>query len=96
MWGERRGAIHQNNMAAHSQCRRGVSQCNRLRSCGRIGHQSGRGQYPCAMQLENSAVHARSQTEVIGVDDKSAHRASLSILSPWMVLRCYHQCRPHW
>ena len=51
----------------------------RLHRWPRLGHERGAGQYAGVVQLEDGAVDAGGQAEVVGVHDEAAHRPSVPI-----------------
>lgn len=78
-------AVYKDNMAsdAESCASRGGSQLpgksyGRLER-GRLSHQCRRGDYSTLATLLYSSVHARSKSEVIGVDDQFAFRSQARI-----------------
>ena len=76
--GKDRLPIHENHVAADAQrgCPAGHLD-GFLSGCG-PGHQRGAGQRSGAVQLEDGAVDPGGQPKIVGIEDKTAHRASLS------------------
>ena len=78
VWCKQRSAVHQDDVAAHSQSRRGLRQTHRFLKCLAVGHQRRRSHDPVFVGFHDGAIHARRETEIVGVDDQAAHRASLA------------------
>ena len=76
--GKQGSAVHQDDVASHSQSRRGLRQTHRLRKCLAVGHQRRRTHDAVFVGLDDGTIHARRETKIVSVDDQAAHRASLA------------------
>jgi len=76
--GKQGSAVHQDDVASHSQSRRGLRQTHRFRKCLAVGHQRCRTHETVFVGLDDGTIHARRETKIVGVDDQAAHRASLA------------------
>ena len=65
-------------MAANTQLRKRSRQGYSTLKLRPAGHQRGRGHHPARVALGNSAVYARSEPEVIGVDDEPSQAPSVA------------------
>src|ERR1700687_56159 len=73
-----RPAIDQNYMATDAEFWDRFGQLSRLFESRTVGHEGGRRHDPADVSFDDSPVHARSESEVICVDDQAPHRASLA------------------
>ena len=76
--GKQGSAVHQHDVASHSQPRRGLRQTHRLRKSPAVGHQRRRTHHAVFVGLHDGTIHPRRETKIVGVDDQAAHRASLA------------------
>jgi hypothetical protein len=70
--------VHQDDVTAHTQPRPGLRQSNSVLKSLAIGHQCGRSDHPMFVGFQDGAIHTDSKTEIVGIDDQAAHRASLA------------------
>jgi hypothetical protein len=76
--GKNRPAIDQNYMATDAEFWDRFGQLSRLFEGRTIGHEGGRSDNATDVSFNDGPVHARSESEVICVDDQAPHRASLA------------------
>ena len=60
-------------MTANAQIGRLMGHGDRVRKGGGIGHERGRGDDALRMALQDGAVDARGEAEVVGIDDEPEH-----------------------
>jgi len=65
-----RNAVRKNDMTADAEGRSGAGDGGRIVEGGACSHEGGGGEDTCLVQLENGAVDAWRETEVVCVDDK--------------------------
>ena len=65
-------------MASDAQAGRAPGQCGRFGEGCSVGHQRGRGHNATRVRLDDGTVHARSESEVIRIDDEAAQGESLA------------------
>src|SRR5579862_3606040 len=58
-------------MAANVQRARFAGPAHRVVECVAVGHQGGCAQNPLAVSGDDTPVHVRSKSEVVGIDDQS-------------------------
>lgn len=73
-----RPAINQNYMATDAEFWKRLGQSSRLFESPTVGHEGGRSHDAADVSFDDGPVHARSESEVICVDDQAPHRASLA------------------
>ena len=83
-----RFAVDQHDVAADGESGGGPGQLYRVFKCAPVRHQRGGGDDAASVGFDNGAIHARSEAEIIGVDDQTAHCASLAGLSDNIGLAC--------
>jgi hypothetical protein len=66
---------------AHAQCRRRMRQFDGLFRGRGARHQRSAGQPPRPMQFDNGAVDPGGQPKIIGIENQTAHRLSVSTQS---------------
>ena len=86
-------AVHQDDVASHSQSRRGLRQTHRLCECRAVGHQRRRTYDALFVGLDDGTIHARCETKIVSVDDQPAHRASLAGMCEGCRMTGFPECR---
>jgi hypothetical protein len=66
-------AIDENDMASDTEAGGGFRNLDRLIRTDRARHERGAGEHACLVQLEDGAIDAGSEAEVVGVYDESRH-----------------------
>jgi len=67
-------AIHQHDVAAHSQSRPRARQFNCFVEGLPVGHQCRRTYNTAFVRLHDGAIHSCSQSKIVSIDDEPAHR----------------------
>lgn len=73
-----RFAIDQDYMAPHAEKWSSLRRIHSIMKCPAIGHQRGRGNDSASMSFDDGAIDARSESEIIGIDDQAPHAVSLA------------------
>src|SRR5579864_3340427 len=73
-----RHAINENNVTSDAQIRNRRNQLGSLCEGGTIRHQRRRGNDTTRMSLDDGAIDTRSESEIVRIDNETAHAASLA------------------
>jgi hypothetical protein len=76
--GQKRLAIHQNDVAANAELRRMLRVLYRLCKGAPSSHQCRGGHNAALVRLQDGAIDPGGKAKVVGVDDQAAHAASLT------------------
>src|SRR5689334_12391629 len=81
-------AIDQHHVAADTQLRQLLSHLSGLAECRPIGHQCGGCDDSIRVRLNDGAIYARCEPEIVGINNEAPHSASLAegIASPCGIL----------
>ena len=71
-------AVDEYDVAADTQIRDSVCQLHGFGEGGSVGHERGGSYDPIGVCLDDGAIHATGESEIIGIDDQAPHRASLA------------------
>jgi hypothetical protein len=71
-------AADQNNMTADAEGRRGQRYMDRVLGCGGTNHQRRAGNDTGPVKLDNGAIDAGGEAEVVSVDDETGHLKSVA------------------
>jgi len=75
---ELRLTVGQHHVATHAQLRQPTRQFDGLFRRRGARHQGGAGQQSGPVQFGNSAINAGGQPKIVGIEDETAHRLSVS------------------
>jgi hypothetical protein len=69
--------VHHDQVASNAELR-GCGRLGRLGECATVGHQRCRSDDTVAMSMDNGAIDSEGESEVVGVNDETAHGESLA------------------
>jgi hypothetical protein len=76
--GKERFAVHENHVAANVELWRIVSEFNPLSKGPASCHQCGGSHNPVLVRVQDGEINAGGEAKVVGVDNQTAHAASLT------------------